>query len=328
MTGPDGVGDLFGFLWRRLAAGAVTVVGAVILLFLLIQFVPGDIASVLYGPRATPELRAILNERMGLDRPVWEQAWLFLTRALTGDFGTDVISGRPILTVVSEVMPNTLQLAAAALALSLAAGIPLGVLAAVRPGSWADRILGVLSVILITTPSFVVAIVLLLIFSLALDWLPVAGAGEPGDVGDRLAHLVLPSVALALGWMGYIARLVRAALLGVLAEPHIRTLRAYGVPEWRILLIFALRPALVPLVAILGIAVGDLIGAAIFAEIIFNRPGLGTLAFNAVASRNFAVVQATTLVIVVVYVLANIAVDLFNALIDPQVRRALGRDTQ
>ncbi|MEZ5777297.1 MAG: ABC transporter permease [Paracoccaceae bacterium] len=316
--------ELIAFLWRRILAGTVTIVGAVFILFLLIQFVPGDIASVLYGPRATPELRAALTERMGLDRPVWQQLWLFMSGALSGDFGVDVISGRPILSVITEVLPNTLQLAAAALILSLAAGIPLGVLAAVRPGSWADRLLGFLSVILITTPSFVLAIALLLVFSLALDWLPVAGAGERGDPVDRITHLILPTLALALGWVGYIARLVRAALLEILSEQHIRTLRAYGVSEARILMIFALRPALVPLVAILGIAIGDLIGSAIFAEIIFNRPGLGTLAFNAVASRNFAVVHATTLLIVLVYVTANIAVDIMNALIDPQVRRSLG----
>ncbi|MDZ4395248.1 ABC transporter permease [Cypionkella sp.] len=319
--------QLFGFLWRRALAGALTVIGAVALLFLLIQFVPGDLASVLYGPRATPELRAVLTERMGLDRSIPEQLWLFLSRALRGDFGTDVISGRPILQMIGEVLPNTLFLAFAALGLSLLLGVPLGALAAVRPGSLADRVLGVFSVVLITTPSFVIAILLLLAFSLALDWLPVAGAGTAGDPMDQALHLILPTTALALGWVGYLARLVRAALLEVLAEQHVRTLRAYGVAEWRILLIYAMRPALIPVVAILGVALGDLIGSALFAEIIFARPGIGTLSYNAVASRNFAVVQAATVIIVLVYVTANIGVEIISGLLDPRFRRAVTRDS-
>lgn len=318
---------LFGFLWRRALAGALTVIGAVVLLFALIQFVPGDLASVLYGPRATPELRAVLTERMGLDRPILEQLWLFLSRALRGDFGTDVISGRPILQMIVDVLPNTLTLAFSALGLSLLLGVPLGALAAVRPGSLADRVLGVFSVVLITTPSFVIAIVLLLVFSLALDWLPVAGAGAAGDPMDQVLHLILPTTALALGWVGYLARLVRAALLEVLAEQHVRTLRAYGVPEWRILLIYAMRPALIPVVAILGVALGDLIGSALFAEIIFARPGIGSLSYNAVASRNFAVVQAATVIIVLVYVTANICVEIISGLLDPRFRHAVARNS-
>lgn len=317
---------LFAFLWRRVLAGALTVIGAVVLLFVLIQWVPGDLASVLYGPRATPELRAALAERMGLDRSGPEQLWLFLSSAMRGDFGTNVISNRPILQEIAEVLPYTLTLAFAALGLSLLLGVPLGALAAVRPGSLADRVLGVFSVVLITTPSFLTAILLLLVFSLALDWLPVAGAGAPDDPLDQLAHLILPTTALALGWIGYLARLVRAALLEVLAEQHVRTLRAYGVPDWRILLIYAMRPALIPVIAILGLALGDLIGSALFAEIIFARPGIGTLSYNAIASRNFAVVQASTVIIVLVYVAANIGVDVISGALDPRFRRAVAGD--
>ena len=154
----------------------------------------------------------------------------------------------------------------------------------------------------------------------------MAGAGAEGDLLDQLKHLILPTLALSLGWVGYLARLVRAALLEVLAEQHVRTLRAYGVPEWRILLIYAMRPAMIPVVAILGVALGDLIGSALFAEIIFARPGIGTLSYNAVASRNFAVVQATTVVLVLVYVTANISVDIISGILDPRFRRAVTQD--
>jgi peptide/nickel transport system permease protein len=215
-----------------------------------------------------------------------------------GDFGTDVISGRPILDIILEVLPFTLALAFSSLALGLVLGIPLGVLAASRPGSLVDRGLGFVSIAFVTLPSFVVSIVLLLVFSLALNWLPVSGAGEPGDLGDQLLHLILPTVALALGWIGYVARIMRASLLEVLSEPHIRTMRAYGVSERRIIWRYAMRPALIPLVAILGIGLGDLISAAIFAEIIFSRPGLGNLIYKAASVRNYPIVQAGTVVVV------------------------------
>jgi peptide/nickel transport system permease protein len=316
---------LISFFCRRLMTALLTVVGAVALLFLLIHFVPGDIAGILFGPRATPELRAALVERMGLDKPFLERLWFFIWGAARGDFGIDVVSGRQILDIILEVLPKTLELAFAALGTSLFFGIPLGAIAAVKPGSFVDLTLGVISVVLITTPSFVIAILLLLVFSISLSWLPVTGAGTPGDVGDQLLHLILPTTALALGWIGYIARLIRASLLEVLAEQHIRTLRAYGVPEWRIILIFAMRLALVPVVAILGIGLGDLIGSAIFAEIIFARPGVGTLIYNAVESRNYAVVQAGTVIIVLAYVVANVCVDIVNGLLDPRFGRAVSK---
>ncbi len=312
---------LAGFLARRAQAALLTALGAILLLFLLIKFVPGDFASILLGPRATPELRAQIAQQMGLDRSLLEQIWLFVSRAVVGDFGEDVISRRPILVILLEVLPNTLALAFSALGLSLALGIPLGLLAALRPGSLADSVLGILSVAFITTPSFVVSICLLLVFSLALNWLPVSGAGDPGDPLDKLAHLVLPTLALAIGWIGYISRLVRAALIETLGEHHVRTLRAYGVSEIRIAAIYALRLALVPLVAVLGIGLGDLIGSAVFAEIIFARPGLGSLIYNAIMSRNYPVVQAGVLLIVVIYVLANLAVDAINSLLDPRIVR-------
>jgi peptide/nickel transport system permease protein len=310
------------FILRRLIATVLTVVGAVAVLFLLIEFVPGDLAGVLLGPRATPALRAALTAKMGLDQPFVARLWIFLSNAVQGDFGDDVISGRPIRDEIFEVLPNTLQLAFSALGLGLFVGIPLGALAAVKPGSLLDTVLGIVSVTFITTPSFVLSIVLLLIFSLALHWLPVTGAGDPAIFGDRLEHLILPTLALALGWVGYIARLVRASLLEILAEQHVRTLRAYGVAEWRVVLIFAMRLALVPLVSVLGIGIGDLIGNAIFAEIIFARPGIGSTLYNAAASRNYPVVQAGVVVVVLAYVTANLLVDVLTGILDPRVMRA------
>lgn len=311
------------FIGLRIAAALLTMAGAILFLFVLIQFVPGDLITILLGPRATPELRAAFAEQMGLDRPVVVQLWLFLSRAMTGDFGTDVLSHRPILDVILDVLPNTLQLTFAAMTIGAGTGILLGCIAALKPGSRLDAALGFVSVSFITTPSFVVAIFLLLIFSLGLHWLPVTGAGDPAHPADRLAHLVLPATALAIGWIGYVARLVRASLLEVLSEQHIRMMRAYGVPERRVVGRFALKLALVPLVAVLGLGIGDLISSAVFAEVIFARPGIGSLIYNSIMTRNYPVAQAGLLLLVCVYVTANLAVDLINALLDPRVAHSL-----
>jgi peptide/nickel transport system permease protein len=311
------------FVLQRLAASLLTLAGAILLLFVIIQFVPGDLVSILLGPRATPALRAQFAERMGLDRSIPEQIWLFFSNAVTGDLGTDVVSNRPVLDMMLEVLPNTLQLAFAGLTISLVFGITLGCIAALKPGSALDTGLGIASVSFITTPAFVIAIFLLLIFSLQLHFFPVTGAGDPGDVFDRLSHLVLPATALSIGWIGYLARLVRASLLEVLSEQHVRMMRAYGVPEVRIVRHFALRLALVPTVAVLGIGVGDMISNAVFVEIIFARQGIGTLIYKAILDRNFPIVQAGILFTVVTYITCNLLVDIINAFLDPRIARSL-----
>jgi peptide/nickel transport system permease protein len=311
------------FLARRFGAAILTMAGAILLLFIIIQFVPGDLVTIMLGPRATPQLREAFAERMGLDRSVLERLWLFFFHAVRGDFGSDVLSNRPIGDIILEVLPHTLQLAFAAMLIGGGLGVLLGCIAALRPRSRLDSFLGFASVAFITTPSFVVAIFLLLTFSLGLHWLPVTGAGDPSSVTDRLAHLVLPASALAIGWIGYIARLVRASLLEVLSEQHIRMMRAYGVPEHRIIGRFALKLALVPLVTVIGLGMGDLIGSAVFTEIIFARPGIGSLIYNSIMTRNYPVAQAGLLVLVLVYVCANLTADVINSLIDPRIARSL-----
>src|SRR5688572_29249116 len=311
------------FLAHRMAAALLTVAGAILFLFIIIQFVPGDLVGILLGPRATPELRADFAQRMGLDRSVPEQLFLFFSNAIRGNLGEDVISHRPILDMILEVLPNTLQLAAAGLVASLAFGIMLGCIAALKPGSVLDTILGVTSVAFITTPSFVVAIFLLLIFSLQLHWLPVIGAGDPGDPLDRLSHIILPATALSIGWIGYLARLIRASLLEVLSEQHVRMMRAYGVPEGRIVRHFALRLALVPMIAMMGIGLGDMISNAVFVEIIFARQGIGKLIYDAILNRNYPIVQAGILFTVLTYVTCNLLVDVINAFLDPRIARSL-----
>ena len=309
----------------RLAFAILVLVGSITLLCSLTLIVRGDAATILLGPRATPEAIALFRQQMGLDLPIYERVFVFFAKALHGDLGTDVMNGRSVGTMVAAALPNTMMLAVSAIGLAIAIGIPIGCFAAVRPGSFADQVLAVLSVSLVATPSYVVAIMLLYFFSVRLGWFPVLGAGDRGDPLDQLHHLVLPAVALAVGWIGYIARLVRSSLLEVLGEPFIRTARAYGQPEWRVVMKYALKLACIPTVAILGVGIGELMGGAVFVEIIFNRPGLGSLIFDAIGDRNYPVVQGAILVVVAIFVLANLIVDFLYALLDPRIRENIGR---
>lgn len=313
--------DTWRYLGSRLITAALVLLGAVVLLFSLTLFVPGDPARVLLGPRASPEAIADLSARMGLDLPLWQQLVRFLGNVLRGDLGIDILSGRPILTMVLEVLPYTVTLTFSAIGLAVLIGVPLGCYAATHPGTLGDRIAAIASVSFIAMPNFVVAIYLVLIFSIWLDWLPVLGASRSGDFLDQLARLVLPAVSLALGWIGYIARLVRSSLLEVLSENFIRTARAYGVSETRIVYKYALKNAAIPTVAVLGLGVGRLLGGAIFAEIIFARPGIGTLIYTAISTRNYPVVQAGVLVVVFLFALTNLLVDLSYSWLDPRIRR-------
>lgn len=303
------------------------VVGAIALLLSLTLVIPGDPATVLLGPRATPELVADLTRRMGLDLPLHERLVRFFIDLAHGDLGTDIISGRSVAALVLAALPNTLALAASAILLALAIGVPLGCYAATHPGSAADRMLAFLSVAFIATPSFVVAVFLLLVFSVSLHWLPVMGIGRAGDPLDQLRHLILPTLALAVGWIGYIARLLRSSLIETLGEPFIRTSRAYGLGELKVVYKYALKLACVPVVAILGVGVGELLGGAIFAEIIFNRPGLGSLLYGAILDRNYPVVQGSIFVVVLLFVVTNLAVDLAYAWLDPRLRDELRSGT-
>ncbi|MDH3661975.1 MAG: ABC transporter permease [Alphaproteobacteria bacterium] len=308
---------------KRLGLAVLIVSTAMLMLFAMIYVVPGDPASIALGPRATPEMIESLRQRMGLDQPIWAQFWNFYSRAWMGDLGVEVLSNRPVLDVVTEQLPFTLALIAGGMIWSVGLGIPLGCFAAVRRGSLADRIVGVLSVALIAVPSFVVAIYALLIFAVALRWLPAIGAGEPGNIGAQLRHLILPSLAVGLGWVGYIARMVRASMLEVLESSHIRTARAFGLPERQITYGYALGIAILPTVTLLGVGIGQMLSSAVFAEIVFARPGIGKLVYDAILTRNYPVVTGAVLCTTVFFVLVNLVADLLIGALDPRVRSSL-----
>lgn len=310
------------YLVRRLALAAVIAALSVTLLFIIIHMIPGDPARTMLGPRATPELIAHLHLRMGLDRPLPVQIVIFFGNMLRGDLGMDMFSNRPVATIVFEQLPHTLALISASIVWSAALGIFLGCYSAVRRNSIADRITGVLAVSFIAAPAFVIALYSLLLFAVKLRWFPAIGAGEPGDFLDQLWHLVLPSFAIGLSWVGYIARLVRASMLEIMGEGHIRTARAFGLPENWITYRYALRLAILPTITVIGVGMGFLLSAAVFAEIVFARPGLGKLVIDSITTRNYPVVMGSVLISTILFVLSTTLSDIVNAMLDPRIRQS------
>ena len=308
---------------RRLGLSLLILIVVMTAMYAMVFLVPGDPATLALGPRATPELKEALRERMGLDQPILMQIGYFFLNVLQGDLGIDVWSKRPVLDQILEVFPNTLILGIVALGGALILGVFLGCAAVVWRDTWVDRLLGVLSVSVISVPSFVIAIYALIVFAVWLNWLPAIGAGEKGDLGSQVRAVILPAFAVGIGWVGYLARLIRASMLEVMDAPHIRTARAFGMPEHRIVFRHALRVAIVPTISVLAVGFGSILSSAVFVESVFSRPGIGTLITGAVEKRNYPVVMGTVLFMTAFYLLVVTAADLLIARLDPRVRDVL-----
>ena len=306
---------------KRLGLAILIVCVAMLLLLSAIHLVPGDPAGIALGPRATPEMRAEFKALMGLDQPFFIQYFKYLGNVVTGDLGVDVWSKRPVTQMIADQLPHTVALTIVGLGWSMMIGIPLGCFSAVHRNSFLDRFTAVISVGCIAIPSFIVGLYALLLFAVELGWFPAIGAGEPGDLGDQAMHLVLPGLAVGLGWVGYLARFVRTSMLEVMGENHIRMARAYGIPTRRITYIYALKLAILPTVALLGVGVGSLISGAVFAEIIFARPGIGKMVVDAVNTRNYPIVMGGVLVTTMLFALSTLISDLIAAWLDPRVRQ-------
>ena len=311
------------YLVKRSALAVVIIITAISLLYGMILMVPGDPTAVILGPRSTPEMREALRRDMGLDRPAIVQVAGFIFKVFQGDMGIDVFTNRPVSRIVFEQLPYTIILIIAGISWALIIGIPLGCYSAVHRNSFMDKLTGVFSVGTIAIPSFVIALYGLLIFAVHLQWLPAIGAGERGDPWDQIKHFILPALAIGLGWVGHLARLVRASMLEVLNENHIRTVRAFGLPERIIIFQYALKLAILPTIALLGVGVGYLLSASVFAEIVFARPGLGKLIYESVLTRNYPIIMGSVLITTIIFVLCTMTADIVNALLDPRMRETL-----
>jgi peptide/nickel transport system permease protein len=312
------------YLLKRGIMTIIVLFLVMVILSLLVNIVPGDAARTLLGPRAKPELVEKIRDEMDLGKPPWIQVGHFFLNVLHGNLGTDIFSGQPINRLVGSVLIHTLILAWASLGLAVVIGVPLGVYSATHPNSWLDRITAVLSISFITTPSYVAGLFLLLLFAVRFRVMPAIGVGDLSNPLDYLRHLILPATALAITWVGYLARLVRASLLEVLNEPYIRAAMATGLSRRLIQYKYALKNALIPTVAVLGVGIGNLMGGAVFVEIIFSRPGMGTLLYNAIEIRNYPIVRGGVLVVACLFVAANLLADLAYTYLDPRIQ--LGRE--
>jgi peptide/nickel transport system permease protein len=305
------------YLAARLASALLVVLGVACLVFLLIHLVPGDPVDVMLGEAARPSDREALRRSLGLDRPVAVQLGAFLEGLLRLDLGESLHSRRPVAAILAERLPATVELTFASLGVAIALALPLGILAAARRDSgWDYGAMG-FSMVGVSIPNFVMGPVLILVFSFWLGWLPVSGREGP-------ASLVLPALTLGTALAAVLARMVRSALLEVLAEDYIRSARAKGLDETGVVLRHALRNAALPVITILGLQLGTLLGGAVITEVIFAWPGVGQLTIEAIGRRDYPVLQGCVLLISLAYVVVNTLTDLLYAVLDPRIR--LGSD--
>jgi peptide/nickel transport system permease protein len=311
------------YLLRRLLYLGPVLLGVSLIVFLVLHLTPGDPAEVMLGSQATQEDLSRLRAQLGLDRPLHIQYLHWIAHVVRGDLGRSLWMKRPVLAEVMERFKATLLLTASALLLSTAGGIALGIGAATRANSLLDRLTTVASLFGASMPVFWLGIVLMVVFSLWLGWLPASGMFAPyggGGPRDLLAHLVLPAVTLAAASVTIIARLTRSAMLDVLNQDYVRTARAKGASEWAVVVRHALKNALIPIVTVVGVQAGYLLGGAVLTETVFAWPGVGTLVVQGILARDVPLVQGSVLVIAFTFVLVNLAVDVLYAYLDPRIR--------
>jgi ABC-type dipeptide/oligopeptide/nickel transport system permease component len=310
------------YIARRLLAAVPTLLAVLTLVFVIVRIVPGDPAIAILGDRATPDAVAALQARLGLDRPIWAQYVAFLEQALTGNFGNSMITERPILADVAAALPHTIDLTVAAMLIGTAIGVPAGVSAALHRNRLIDVAARLLSLVGLSFPVFVSGIFLLLAFAIHWRIFPVIGNARLDDPLDRLTKLVLPAVTLGLVMAAYITRVTRSAMLQVLSEDYIRTARAKGVPWRRVVWRHGLRNAGLPVVTVVGLYIGILLGNSVLTEIVFNRPGLGKLIVGALNQRDYTMLQGLMVIYCFLVVVVNLATDLAYGAIDPRVKQA------
>ena len=301
------------FLASRVVSALVVVTGVACLVFLLIHLVPGDPVEVMLGESARPADREALRQALGLDKPIPVQLREYFEGLGSLDLGESLHSKRPIVDILAERIPATAQLALAALLVAVALAIPLGIIAAVRPGSGYDAGAMVFAVLGVSIPNFVMGPLLILVFSFWLGWFPVSGK-------EGFGSLILPALTLGTAMSAILARMVRSSLLEVMREDYIRTARAKGLGEFQVITHHAMKNATLPVITILGLQLGTLLGGAVITEIVFSWPGVGQLTIESIQNRDYPVLQACVLVISLAYVVVNTLTDIFYAWVDPRIR--------
>lgn len=305
---------MLSYIIRRILQSVIVLFGVSVAVAAMTQFVPGDPAVAILGETASPAALEALREEMGLNEPFYVQYWQFLERLFTeGSLGTSIRTNREVLVEIGERMPNTLILTLGAVVFSAVIGISSGALAAVKKGTWVDTAVLVFTTTGLSLPSFWIALLMIMLFAVNLGWLPVTGGGS-------WKHAVMPIMSLSIQSLATKSRLTRSAMLESLGQDYIRTGRAKGLREKQVIMVHALRNALLPVITIIGLQFGGLLGGAFITEVIFSWPGVGQLAVNSILQRDFPVVQGTVLLVTVAFVVANLLVDIAYAWVDPRIR--------
>jgi peptide/nickel transport system permease protein len=309
------------YIVRRLFATLPVMAVVAVFVFFLLRLAPGDPAAIIAGEDATDQVIAEVREKLGLDRPVLEQFVLWTGRTLQGDFGISIFSNLPVSHLIAQRVEPTLALTLSTLLVTVCLAIPIGVIAAWKAHKWPDRAVMVFAVLGFALPGFLVAYVLIYIFAVQLNWLPVQGYRPIGDgFWPFLEGLILPSLALGMTYMALIARITRASMLEVLSQDYIRTANSKGLETKRVLLLHALKNASVPIITVIGLGIALLISGVVITETVFNIPGLGRLTVDAVLKRDYPIVQGLIIVFAGVKVLVNLAIDISYVFLDPRIR--------
>jgi peptide/nickel transport system permease protein len=309
------------YIIRRLLSMLPVMAVVAVFVFLLLHLAPGDPAAIIAGDNATPENIAMIRQRLGLDEPIWKQFLVWVWSLVQGDLGRSMFWNEPVMKLVAQRAEPTISLALTTLAVAVVIAVTLGITAAAKAATAVDRIIMGFAVMGFSVPVFVVGYVLIYVFAIQLRWLPVQGYTPIADgVGPWLRNLVLPSVALGLAYVALIARITRATMLDVLSEDYMRTARAKGVAQRPMLLKHAFKNAAVPVVTVIGIGIALLIGGVVITETVFNIPGIGRLVVDAIARRDYPIIQGVIMLFAGVYVLVNLLVDLSYTLFDPRIR--------
>ena len=333
-------------LVRRLLAGVLLVFGVTVVAFVLTNLVPGDPAAAALGQQAIndPEIVANFRRQNGLDRPIWLRFFIYLGHLVRGDLGTSLATRQPVSTDLGTYLPATLELALVSIVISLVVGVGLGLLAALWRNRWPDGVIRILSLIGVSVPTFWLALTAVLLISVKLDWLPTNGQLDPtmdlptkhtgmvlvdalwdgawSTFGNGLSHIILPALVLAAYTIGLITRFTRASVLEVLGNDYVRAARAKGLPGRTVILRHVIRPALIPIITVSGLAFGSLLSGTVLVEQIFSWPGIGQYAFKASIGLDLPAVMGVSIVIAVIYVFVNLVVDLLYGIIDPRIRQA------
>jgi ABC-type dipeptide/oligopeptide/nickel transport system permease component len=312
---------MLAFVARRILVALPTLIGAFILLFLMIRFVPGDPVLVIMdaNPTGAASYDAI-QHRLGLDKPLAQQFVESITNMAHGDLGTSFQNERPVSVNILDQLPDTIILAAAALLISGLIGIPSGVIAALRRNRWQDFAAMVGSLIGVCAPSFWLAILLIIVFSLKLGWLPTFGVGDRHHPLSVLSHVLLPAISLGAASAGLVARVTRSSMLETMSQDYVRTARSKGLAEWKVVIRHGLRNALMSITTIYGLEAVALLSGAVITETVFARRGIGKLLIDAVLSRDYPQIQALLFLFVILAVVINIAIDVVYAVVDPRIR--------